>query len=258
MYRVINENKIKLFEVAIIFFSNYAKQNFKANSYKLNWYKIFNFFINNGTYDSYEEYTNLYKMIESDKKCDEKILQKKAYDFFYALINNGEKISDLFIFFDDNDRKILEEKEKEIKYVEQKNRFDKIKCFKCIHFIDNISCIDNSTYELNIENIMKEYKSIDEVRKNFLIKHQYNCKKRESIIKELMRFDTYPFEKEKRTNKKLEDSNEPENFKYEIDENGKVHQWHLRLVPSNKECKYFQDSNITFEEFIKKYYEILK
>ena len=62
----INETDIKLFEFAIIYFSKYGKENFKEDSYKLNWFSIFTIVVyNGGYYNNLIEYDELSKAFNS-------------------------------------------------------------------------------------------------------------------------------------------------------------------------------------------------
>ena len=96
----INENDIKLLELAIVYFSKYGKENFKENSYKLNWLSIFTIVVSGGYYDNLVEYN---KQIDEIKSNNENKKKKKAFKYFDKIIENGESISKLFIFKDKED-----------------------------------------------------------------------------------------------------------------------------------------------------------
>ena len=96
----------------------------------------------------------------------------------------------------------------------------------------------------------------DEIKYLYLILHKYNCNKRKEVVDNLSKNDTYPFDKELRINKKIEENNEPDHFKFFEKDNRLIKNWTLKPLNTNCECKYFEKSDITFEEFIEKYYEI--
>ena len=117
----INETDIKLFEFAIIYFSKYGKENFKEDSYKLNWFSIFTIVVyNGGYYNNLIEYDELTKAFNSN---DENLIKEKAFKYFDKIVENGENISKLFIFKDKEDSEKYKKIEK-IKHIElQKNKF---------------------------------------------------------------------------------------------------------------------------------------
>lgn len=251
----INETDIKLFEFAIIYFSKYGKENFKKDSYKLNWFSIFTIVVyNGGYYNNLIEYDELSKAFNSN---DENLIKEKAFKYFDKIVENGENISKLFIFKNKEDSEKYKKIEK-IKYIEsQKNKFNSIKCFKCKHFNQLVTAINNDTIELSVDTAMKiENCSFDEIKYLYLILHKYNCNKRKEIVDNLSKNDTYPFDKELRINKKIEENNEPDHFKFFEKDNRLIKNWTLKPLNINCECKYFEKSDITFEEFIEKYYEI--
>ena len=86
----INETDIKLLEFAIIYFSKYGKENFKEDSYKLNWFSIFTIVVYNGYYDNLVEYDELSKAFNSN---DENLIKEKAFKYFDKIVENGENIS---------------------------------------------------------------------------------------------------------------------------------------------------------------------
>ena len=87
----INETDIKLFEFAIIYFSKYGKENFKEDSYKLNWFSIFTIVVyNGGYYNNLIEYDELSKAFNSN---DENLIKEKAFKYFDKIVENGENIS---------------------------------------------------------------------------------------------------------------------------------------------------------------------
>ncbi len=250
----INENDIRLLELAIIYFSEFGKENFKENSYKLNWFSIFTILISGGYYNhltEYDEVTNAFNL------NDENLIKEKAFKYFDKIVENGENISKLFIFKNKEDTKKYKKIEK-IKYMEsQKNKFNNIKCYKCKYFNQVVTALDNDNIELPINVIMKSgHKSFDDIKYSHLILHKYNCGKRQEVIDNLTKNDSYPFDKELRINKKIEENNEPDCFKFFEKDNKLIKNWSLKPLKANCECKYFEKSDITFEEFIEKYYEI--
>ena len=251
----INETDIKLFEFAIIYFSKYGKENFKEDSYKLNWFSIFTIVVyNGGYYNNLIEYDELSKAFNSN---DENLIKEKAFKYFDKIVENGENISKLFIFKNKEDSEKYKKIEK-IKHIElQKNKFNSIKCFKCKHFNQLVTAINNDTIEVSVDTAMKiENSSFDEIKYLYAILHKYNCNKRKEVVDNLSKNDTYPFDKELRINKKIEENNEPDHFKFFEKDNRLIKNWTLKPLNTNCECKYFEKSDITFEEFIEKYYEI--
>ena len=250
----INENDIKLLELAIVYFSKYGKENFKENSYKLNWFSIFTIVVSGGYYDNLVEYNEL---IDEIKSNNENLIKEKAFKYFDKIIENGESISKLFIFKDKEDTEKYKKLEK-LKYIEsQKNKFNNIKCFKCKHFNQLVTAINNDTVEISVNAAIKvENKTFDEIKYSYSILHKYNCDKRKEVVDNLSKNDTYPFDKELRINKKIEENNEPNHFKFFEKDNRLIRAWTLKPLKSNCECKYFEKSDITFEEFIEKYYEV--
>lgn len=250
----INETGIRLLELAIVYFSKYGKENFKENSYKLNWFSIFNIIIYSGYYDNLAEYKEL---INEFKSNNENSIKEKAFKYFDKIVENGENVSKLFIFKDEEDTEKYKKLEK-IKYMEsQKNKFNNTKCFKCKHFNQIVTALSNDTIEFSVNAIMKaEHKSFDEIKYSHLILHKYNCDKRQEVIDDLSKNDTYPFDKELRINKKIEENNEPNCFKFFEKDDRIIKDWTLKPLNSDCECKYFEKSDITFDEFIEKYYEI--
>lgn len=250
----INESSIRLLELAIIYFSEYGKENFKENSYKLNWFSIFTIVISDGYYSNLIEYDEL---TDAFKSNDENLIKEKAFKYFDKIVENGENISKLFIFKDKADTEKYKKLEK-IKYMEsQKNKFNNTKCFKCKHFNQQVSALSNDTIEFSIDIAMRaEHKSFDEIKYTHLILHRYDCNKRQELVDKLSKNDSYPFDRELRINKKLVENNEPDCFKFFEKDNKTTTEWSLKPLNSNCECKYFEKSDITFEEFIEKYYEI--
>ena len=250
----INEIGIRLLELAIVYFSKYGKENFKENSYKLNWFSIFTIVISGGYYDNLPEYSEL---INEFKSNDENLIKEKAFKYFDKIVENGENISKLFIFKDKEDSEKYKKLEK-IKYIEsQKNKFNNTKCFKCKHFNQLVTALNNDTVEFPVNVIINaKHKPFDEIKYSHLILHKYNCDKRQEVINELSKNDSYPFDKELRINKKIEENNEPDCFKFFEKDNKLIKEWLLKPLKNNCECKYFEKSDITFEEFIEKYYEI--
>ena len=251
----INEINIRILEFAIVYFSKYGKENFKENSYKLNWFSIFTIIISSGYYCNLVEYNEL---IDSFNLNDENLIKEKAFKYFDKIVENGENISKLFIFKDEEDTVKYKKLEK-VKYMElQKKKFDNIRCFKCKHFNQEIKALYNNSIEISASVIMEnEQKSFDEIKYEYLILHKYNCNKRKEVVDELTKNDSYPFDKELRINRKLEENNEPDCFKFSEKNDKLIKEWVLNPLKTNCECKYFKKSDITFEEFIEKYYEII-
>ncbi len=257
MYCTMNENKMKLLEIAIDYFNDYANKNFIKNSYKLNWYNIFNIIINSGLYTYYEEFDEIYNLIIKNEIVDEDILKEKAHNFFNILIEKGEKISDFYSFTDMEECERIKKREYEIKYKLQKDKFKSIKCFKCKYFKDHITVLDNGTYEYTLGSIMKATNmNFEQIKNYYFVNHKYVCEKRDELIEELKKNDTYPFEIENRINKKLDENNEPENFKFTFNKYNKPNPFILKLVLKDENCKYFSDTNISFDDYIKNFYEI--
>lgn len=250
----INENDIRLLELAIIYFSEFGKENFKENSYKLNWFSIFTILISGGYYNNLVEYDELSDAFNSN---NENLIKEKAFKYFDKIVENGENVSKLFIFKNKEDTEKYKKVEK-IKYIEsQKNKFNNTKCYKCKHFNQTVTGLDNDNLELPINVIMKGcHISFDDIKFSHLIIHKYNCSKRQEVVENLTKNDSYPFDKELRVNKKIEENNEPECFKFFEKDNKLIKNWSLKPLKANCECKYFEKSDITFEEFIEKYYEI--
>lgn len=252
----INETDIKLLELAIIYFGKYGKENFKENSYKLNWISIFTIIVYNRYYDNLVEYDELRKVFNSN---DENLIKEKAFKYFDKIVENGENISKLFIFKDKEDTEKYKKLEK-IKYIEsQKNKFNSIKCYKCKHFSQIVTAINNDTIEISVNTAMKiENKSFDEIKYSYLISHKYDCNKREEVVDNLSRNDTYTFDKELRINKKIEENNEPDHFKFFEKDNILIKNWSLKPLNINCECKYFEENkDMTFEKYIKENYEVI-
>ena len=250
----ISETDIKLLEFAIVYFSEYGKENFKENTYKLNWFSVFTITISDGYYSNYDEYEELKKAFNGN---DENLIKEKAFKYFDKIVENGENVSKLFIFKNEEDTEKFKKLEK-VKYLEsQKNKFNSVKCFKCKHFDQIVRALNNDTIELPVDIIMRnENKPFDEIKYSHLILHKYNCTKRQEIIDSITKNDSYPFDKELRTNRKLEENNEPSFFKYNEHDGKITKDWTLKPIKSNCECKYFERSDITFDDFIKKYYEV--
>ena len=251
----INENDMKVLELAIVYFSRFAKEKFKENSYKLNWFSIFCIIISSGYYSEFKEYKELKKALNEK---DENTIKEKAFKFFDIIVENGENVSKLFIFKSDEDTKKYKELEKVHHKEMETKKFNNTKCFKCKYFDQKITGIGNDTIEISVDSLVSKGKvSFDEIKYSHLIVHKYNCKKRNDIVDELNKNDSYPFDIELRTNRKLDENNEPHFFKYEVNDNDKINKnWVLNPISINTECKYFEDSGISFEKFKEKYFEV--
>lgn len=243
---------ISLFEYAIDFFTIYGKENYKNKKYKLSWYNILHFIIIYGYYNDYEEYKIF--MDNFTKQYTETEIKQFAFKFFKKIVDNGEPISDLFIFNSDVDLDKIKEKENEIRLKMQEKKYNNTKCYKCKYFKDYVYAMDNDGIDFSLNTLLTKF-PYESIRKNFLIHHNFKCLKRDEVIKNLNQFDTYPYDKELRTNKKIDENKEPEFFKYNL-ESRRPSDWSLKPISSKDSCKYFEYSNSSFKEFIEEYHDI--
>ena len=243
---------ISLFEYAVDYFTNYGKEKYKHKKYKLSWYNILHSIIIYGFYNDYEEYKIF--MDNFNKQYTESQIKQFAFNLFDKIVKNGEPVSELFIFNSTEDVAKIKECEKEIRLKMQEKKYNETKCYRCKYFKDNIFAMDNDGVDFTLNTLLIKY-PYEDIRKNFLIHHNFKCLKRDEVIKKLNEFDTYPYDKEIRTNKKIDENKEPKFFKYNLDSR-RPSDWILKPLSSKDSCKYFEDSNSSFKEFIEEYHDI--
>lgn len=254
----ISKFEIKKLELAVNYFNKYIEKNFKGKKVKLNWFTVYEDLFISG------KYSNIYS-IELNALTNSKyknldnleILKVLCYRYFDYIVMCNEPISNFFIFENEADKNMYNKIEAD-KIKEKKERiFNSRLCYKCKHFSDRVMGCGNDSIEISLDYILKYIESdFDTVQKYYYIVHYYDCQKRKKLIDELNKSDTYPFDVEKRMNKKLDKLNMPSHFKYKIDEkSGRVDTWFLnpRAV---KDCSFFESNDITFDEFMDKHYTI--
>lgn len=247
----LNRNMMLIFETFIDYFNNYGYNNFEKDKYKLDWYKVYeNLFI----YNLYCEYKE-WEILMNNKDISNNDIVKYTNELCNKLVNNGERIDLLFTFKDDNESIINDIEER--KYESDLLKFNSKRCYKCKHFFDKVSFLDNNGIEFSLNSIKREFKdNPEDIKKFYYTIHRYNCLKRDKIVNELMRDDTYPFDIEERLNKKFEKNNIPEHFYFRIKNEKIDRKWVLKPLEYDKTCQYFEEINISLNEFLNRYYEI--
>ena len=248
----LNRNMMLIFETFIEYFINYGNDHFEKDKYKLDWYKVYeNLFI----YNSYYEYKE-WDILMNNKDISEDDIVKYTNELCDKIVNNGERIDLIFIFKDDNNSIVndIDERKQESDLL----KFNSKKCYKCKHFLDNVYFLDTCIgIEISLNSIRREFKDKPEdIKKFYYIIHKYNCLKRDKIITELMKDDTYPFDIEVRLNKKFEENNIPKHFYFQVKNEKVDRNWILKPLECDKPCPYFEESDIGLNEFLNKYYEV--
>lgn len=241
-----------IFKIFIEFFIDYGIKEFGENKFKLDWYRIYeNLFMFN-IYHNYDEWNILNKNEEINKEE----IERYTKELCNKIVKNGERI-DLFFEIENKDNDILIDEINKRKIEADTEKFNSKKCYKCKHFLDDVVFLDNNGLEISLNSIKREYENkTEEIRKRYYTIHKYDCDKRNKIINELMKSDSYPFDIEERINRKFEENNIPKHFYFKYNNNKIIKKWILKPIDYETECPFFEDSGIDLKEFINRYYEI--
>ena len=251
----INKKKLYLLKCAVEFFQNYGNEKYNCE-FDLDWYSIYLNIIANEIYYTYKEFEDLKNYLNDTCVYDESIIKEKGIIFFNALVKNAESISEFYNFKDDQYKTKIKLNESVKRTETQKDLFNRYACYKCKYFHDYVTCTADGSFSITIQNLMRlENLNLNEIKKLYFIDHHANCLKRKALLEEIQRKDSYPFNKEQRFNEVIDKLDEMESFKFEKNDNVYNKTWSLKLV---EKCKHFENSNITFKEFIDKYVDIYK
>jgi len=248
------------FQHAVTYFEALGNIRYSKYSHSLNWFKLYiNLIKDNIFTKNCEEYKNLqsFKKIETNDES----FKKACYTYFDFICNNEIDNDQLYKFFNiplDIYNQMFDEEEKH-NMIRNHIRFDSFKCYKCKHFYEKISCVGNDGVEISLEGVRRLYSKDNRIIKNmFYISKFMYCRKREELVKELMASDTYPYNREKRTNDALEKHGESKYFLYKKDDKGEYeHHWTLTPLSYDRTCKHYEeDKEMNSNKFVEKYLDI--
>ena len=223
-------NTITVFKYFISFLEVWKEENY-GNSAEINWQAVWSFVNTSGVLDFNEELQDLV-IYSSPEECEEKVHQ-----WIMNRIFNNEPIYLLFNMSDWLFQKLEQEHNSNINKAEQK-RFEECKCYHCKYWKDSATILYEGLWGL-------EQKFVEDCTEEELLTHQIHhlqsCKKREEL-------------KEAMTNGELKYNNMVE-FSYKPFNGDRCH--NFRPQPMElKDCPFFEENGISYNEYISKYKEL--
>lgn len=231
-------HSIELFKYFVQFLEIFGQENY-GGSAEVNWPAVYSFCESYGLFDFNDD---LEEIVYSES---EEEFRDKAFEYIEKQILDGYPVWRLFNMskwlFDKFEKELDDqEREKDIKY------FNKVKCYKCKHFSDHMEYF---TKQMTPKRIFpgEVPEGISDIRA-INIHHTMSC----SVRNDLLAQNEKEFRFEGRYKKfKYKKFNSTERIGWEADQR----RW--TLIPWElKNCPYFENNDMTPEEFLKLYFEI--
>lgn len=224
---------IILFRHFVEFLKIWGQENYGENV-DINWPAVYKFTTSYSILDFRQDLEDVI-FSESDEE-----FRDNCYSWIENQILNGYPIWRLFIINGWLKDK-LEEEFVQSAVDEERNRFETRKCFTCKHFLDDVKFIGEDKYSHSYKTERSLY------AKGTPLLHLMNCSKRKELIDILGK---------NRMTSHFDDIN----FTYKLfrmDSNSQFgSRW--KLYPSeHNDCPYYENSGISFDEFISVYGEVL-
>lgn len=225
-------NTITVFKYFISFLEVWKEENY-GQSAEINWQAVWEFVNASHLLDFNDELTDLVNSSPEE-------LEENVHKWIENRILNDEPIYLLFNMSDWLFKKLEEEHNNNIERAERK-RFADRKCYKCKYWNDYVSLWIHKLGTLHTYHVGE---CEDELWKQYPIHHLSECKKQQELVDNIKKAEKHYFFFED-----IELSYKPFN---DISRSG-----HFYPNPENlTDCPYFEDTGITYEEYIKKYKEL--
>ena len=220
-------NTITVFKYFISFLEVWKEENYGPSA-EINWQAVWSFVNASGVLDFNEELQDL--VYSTPEQCEEKVHQ-----WIMNRIFNNEPIFLLFNMSDWLLKKLEQEHNENIKQAERK-RFTECKCYHCKYWKDNASILYEDLWGL-------EQKFVQDCTEEELLTHQIHhlpeCQKRKEL-------------KDKLSGGRCFGDIE---FSYKPFNGDRCH--NFRPQPMElKDCPFFEENGISYDEYISKYREL--
>ncbi len=221
-------NTITVFKYFISFLEVWKEENY-GNSAEINWQAVWSFVNTSGVLDFNEELQDLV-IYSTPEQCEEKV-----HGWIMNRILNNEPIFLLFNMSGWLLKKLEQEHNENIERAERK-RFEECKCYHCKYWKDHASILYESITGL-------EQKFVQDCTEEELLTHQIHhlpeCLKRKELKDKLS---------EGRHFRNVE-------FSYKPFNGDRSH--NFRPQPMElKDCPFFEENGISYDEYISKYKEL--
>lgn len=234
-------HSIELFKYFVQFLEIFGQENY-GGSAEVNWPAVYEFC---SSYDIFSFNQELEDIVYAEK---EEEFRDKAFEYVEKQILDGYPVWRLFHMskwlYDQFEKELADqENKKDIEY------FNKTRCYRCKHYKETMEYYTKNGYPMKIRpgEMPKDLMGHEVDPRTINMIHWRSCDVRDKQYKELedksnSRFETFKFEYKR----------------FNSDEMGicgrDQRKW--KLIPWElKRCPYFEDSGITFNEFIKLYFE---
>ena len=229
---------IEVFKYMVQFLEVFGQENY-GGSAEVSWPDVFIF-------------CNKYHMLDFNESLEDVIyaeseeeFRDKCFSWMEMQILGGYPVWRLFKMSDWLSGQ-LEKEMLDNEQAKDKKYFKSVKCYHCKHFTDNMSIIDKNTgFSYHLDTLPDNKKN--ELLSYNTIIHFMDCKERTRQI-EIAKGDNNSHR-----------SRDPKlSYKqFNFDQYTARGSW--KLNPSKlKRCPYYEDNGMTYEQFLEKYYEILR
>lgn len=244
--------KVYLFKHFVEFLKIYGQEQYGTDD--VNYAAVYNFIIKHNIFSFNDDLDNV--VLYGEETLDSEEFKFKVFSFIEKQAIDNYPLFRLFHMSKWLNEK-LEQELNNLALQEQKNIFNKSKCYKCVHYTDEIKALYKMRI-LRIEEILKINPNID--LNNLAIRHAQNCCKRmetrlsyeenqSSCFHSIENFKKY-MNKNKIDYPKMWVEN-PYEYSSGV-------AWEFRSLSNREKCPYYEENkNMNFEEFIKKYYEVV-